>query len=76
MNRFVEFMALPAGRLIRVIAGIGLMVWGLLGVGGTQGYMLAGIGFLPFLTGTLNICVAAPVLGAPLRGSKVNTASK
>jgi hypothetical protein len=43
----------------------------LLGVGGTSGIITAVIGILPILTGTLNICILAPLFGQPLSGSKV-----
>ena len=71
MNIFVKFMASPIGRIIRIVAGVGLIAWGLMAVGGTTGNILAGIGVLPLLTGTFNICAIGPLLGAPLSGSKM-----
>lgn len=70
MNILVRFMATATGRLVRVIAGLGLIAWGLAGIGGTNGYILAAIGALPLLTGLLNICLIAPLLGGPVSGSK------
>ncbi|MDM8546768.1 YgaP family membrane protein [Candidatus Venteria ishoeyi] len=72
MNSLLSFMASPAGRIIRILAGGGLIAWGLLGVGGNNGMMLAAIGALPMLTGIFNICLFAPLLGAPLSGSKAS----
>lgn len=73
MKAFVTFMASTAGRAIRIIAGIGLIAWGLLGVGGTDGYLVAGVGAVPLLTGMVDICLFAPLLGFPVSGSKVRT---
>lgn len=70
MNAFARFMASAAGRMIRVVAGAGLIAWGLIGMGDTGGYVLAGIGVLPILTGLLNICLVGPLFGAPLSGAK------
>lgn len=71
MNPFVSFMASSAGRIIRVLAGVGLIAWGLLGMGGTNGYILACVGAVPLLTGALDICLFAPLMGAPISGRKV-----
>ena len=74
MNPFVRFMASAAGRILRILAGIGLIAWGLLGMGGTNGYIVAGIGAAPLLTGIFDICLFAPLLGCPINGGKVRAA--
>jgi hypothetical protein len=71
MNLFIRFMASPAGRILRLVAGAGIIAWGLMVTGGDTGKIIAAIGMLPILTGALNICVVAPLLGGPLSGSKV-----
>ncbi len=71
MNSLFSFIASPAGRILRILVGGGVIAWGLLGIGGTNGLITAAIGALPVLTGILNICVLAPVFGQPLSGSKV-----
>jgi len=75
MNPFVRFMASPAGRIIRILAGIGLIVWGLLGIGGVNGYIVAAVGAAPLLTGVFDICVIGPLLGSPLSGRKIRAES-
>jgi hypothetical protein len=72
MNSLFVFIASPAGRIARILAGGGLIAWGLLGVGTTSGTIIAVIGVLPILTGLFNICLFAPLLGSPLRGSKLS----
>lgn len=69
---FAQFMATPMGRGIRVVAGIVLIALGLLVVEGTGGIILAVIGLMPILAGALNICLIAPLIGAPFSGSQLN----
>ncbi len=71
MNPFVAFMASPAGRILRIVAGIALVVWGLLGVGSTAGLILAIVGLVPLVAGLLDFCVFAPLFGAPLSGPRI-----
>lgn len=65
-----KFMAKPIGRLIRVIAGLALILVGVLVVEGTEGWLLALVGVLPLVTGALNVCLISPLLGAPFSGKK------
>ncbi len=71
MNPFVSFMASPAGRITRVVAGFALIVWGLLGLTGTTGIVVAVIGMVPLAAGLFDFCVFAPLFGAPLSGTKI-----
>lgn len=68
MKAIVNFMSSTAGRLVRVVAGIGLIAWGLFGGGGN---VVAAVGALPLLTGILDICLFGPVFGMPLSGGAV-----
>lgn len=74
MKGFVKFMSSTAGRILRAVAGIALIAWGLIGLGDTTGYIVAAIGVLPLLTGVVDICVVAPLLGMPLTGVKCRAA--
>jgi hypothetical protein len=71
MNPFISFMASIAGRITRVVAGIALIAWGLLGLGGTTGIIVAIIGAVPLVAGLFDFCVFAPLFGAPLSGPKI-----
>ena len=71
MNPFVKFLASPAGRIIRAVAGLALVLWGWLGLGGTTGLIVAVIGILPLAAGLFDFCVFAPLFGAPLSGQKI-----
>ena len=71
MNPFVKFMASKTGRITRIIAGAALIVWGLLGLTGTTGIIVAVIGLVPLLAGLIDVCVFAPLFKNPLKGSEI-----
>ena len=71
MNAFTSFMASTPGRIVRIVAGIVLIAWGLLGLGGTTGLIVAVVGALPLLAGVFDFCVFAPLFGGPLSGAKI-----
>lgn len=71
MNPFCTFMASTVGRVIRIVAGLVLVAWGLLGLGGTVGIIVAVVGAVPLLAGLLDFCVFAPLFGCPLSGAKI-----
>jgi hypothetical protein len=73
MNGFVNFMASSTGRLVRIVAGIALIVWGLLGLGNTTGIVVAVIGAVPLAAGLFDFCVFAPLFGRPLSGPKIRS---
>lgn len=67
---FAKFMATWFGRGIRILAGLVLIAIGLFAVGDTAGLVLALIGILPVLAGVFNVCLIAPIIGAPFSGRK------
>jgi len=73
---FAQFMASGLGRGLRIVAGIILMVVGLAVVGGTGGIVLAVIGLVPLLAGIFDVCLLAPLFGAPLKGADVRARAK
>jgi hypothetical protein len=71
MNPFVSFMASAAGRIVRIVVGLVLIVWGWFGLGGTTGIIVAVIGLLPLVAGVFDFCIFAPLFGNPLSGAKI-----
>jgi hypothetical protein len=71
MSPFISFMASPIGRLVRIIAGIALIAWGVLGLSGTTGIVVAIVGAVPLLAGLFDFCLFAPLFGCPLSGAKI-----
>jgi hypothetical protein len=73
---FARFMSSELGRRLRIVAGLTLIVIGLVSVGGTGGLILAIVGVVPLLAGALDICLFAPLLGAPLKGAEVRVKAR
>lgn len=73
MNAFIHFMNSGAGRLVRIVAGVALIAWGLLGLTGTTGIIVAVIGAVPLLAGVFDFCVFAPLFGKPLSGPAIRS---
>lgn len=65
---FAKMMASTGGRLVRIVAGLVLIAVGLLVVEGTGGIILSVVGILPVLAGVFNVCLIAPLIGAPFFG--------
>ena len=59
------FNAGKADRIIRVIAGLGLIAFGLV----SENYILAGVGAIPLITGAVGFCPFYPIF-------KLNTGCK
>jgi hypothetical protein len=74
MNAFFGFIASPAGRVIRIIAGVALILVGLLAVGGIWGWILAIVGLVPLLAGLFDRCVFAPLFDLPFVGPHLRQA--
>lgn len=71
MNPFVTFMASTTGRIVRILAGLALIAWGALVLGGTTGIIVAVVGAVPLVAGLFDFCIFAPLFGAPLSGPKI-----
>lgn len=68
---FARFMSSAVGRILRVLAGIALVLLGLVIVDGAWGIVLAVVGLVPLVAGLLNFCVFAPLFGGPFLGKEV-----
>ena len=65
-------MANPVGRGIRVVAGIALIVVGVI-IGSIGGYVLVAVGAVAFLAGAMNFCLIAPLINSPFSGKAALT---
>lgn len=69
---FAKFMSSVYGRLIRIAAGAGIVALGVGVVGGTWGWVMAGVGLVPALAGLFDVClIGAIFFGTPWRGADV-----
>lgn len=71
MEELFSFLAGSAGRLIRALAGLALILIGLFLVKGTGGWILAIVGLVPLLAGVFDFCVFAPLFGLPFVGPRL-----
>jgi hypothetical protein len=60
---------------VRIVAGLALIAWGLIGLGGVTGVIVAVVGALPLLASVFDFCVFAPLFGAPLSGPKIRASA-
>lgn len=68
MNPFIKFMVSPVGRIIRIVAGLALILWGYLGLDGATALIVMIVGAIPLLAGLFDYCVFAPLFGGHLSG--------
>ncbi|MCU0617221.1 MAG: DUF2892 domain-containing protein [Gemmatimonadaceae bacterium] len=70
---FAQFMSSPAGRVLRVVAGAGMIAGGI-AADSDGGTVLAGVGSIPLLAGTFDFCVLSPLFGGPFWGRDIRAA--
>jgi hypothetical protein len=73
---FGQSMASPVGRLVRIGAGIALIAVGLLVVGDVAGLLIAAVGLVPLLAGTIDICIFSRLFGGPLAGADIRACAR
>ena len=72
---FASFMSSAAGRVLRMVAGLALIGGGVYlivsGSNGAVGIILAVVGVVPLAASLADVCLFAPLFGAPWSGTKV-----
>ncbi len=74
--KFSQFMASGLGRVLRVVAGIALIYYGLFVLKNMTGYAIGAIGVAPLLAGVFDVCVFAPLFKMPLAGGAIRAYKK
>lgn len=69
-SAFGSFMAGIYGRLLRIVAGVALIAWGI-SMQSAGGYVIAIVGAVPLVAGALDYCVITGLLGGLWTGSSV-----
>lgn len=72
---FAQFMASPAGRIVRGVAGAA-MIGGGIAMDDTGGTVLAVAGAVPLSAGIFDLCYASALFGGPLRGEEIRAAGR
>jgi hypothetical protein len=73
MLSFARFMAGPAGRALRTVAGVSLIATGL--TLGSGWLALAAFGLLPLATGVFDLCPVAVLARLPVTGDAFRDAT-
>lgn len=71
MNAFIQFMASNNGRILRIVAGIILIVIGIVALQQTARIIVVIVGLIPLLAGVFDFCVFAPLAGLPIQGPEI-----
>ena len=72
MFAFFSFIASVPGRIVRIVAGLGLVALGIWGMGRSVGrWVLIGVGLVPLLAGVFDVCVFAPLFSLPFVGEQL-----
>ena len=73
---FSKFLNSPAGRIFRLVAGMGFIVAGYLFRDHVLGIASMVWGILPLTAGAFDICYVSMVLGGPLSGKRIREMQK
>ena len=74
MKAVFEFLASKAGRVVRAVVGILIIVVGVVFVQETTGWILVIIGLVPLAAGVFDFCVFAPLFSLPFMGKALRKA--
>lgn len=67
--RTAAWLGGPAGRGVRIIAGLALIILGF-SIGGTAGWIVGIVGLVPLALGLTNRCLISRLIGAPFKGQE------
>jgi hypothetical protein len=73
---FSKFLNSLAGRILRLVVGIGFFVVGYIYRNHELGVISMVWGILPLSAGAFDICYISAVLGGPLSGKKIRSKEK
>jgi hypothetical protein len=71
MKGTMKFLASGTGRIIRIVVGAALVIWGIFINPTWLGIIVVVIGLVPLLAGIFDKCVFAPLFGLPFDGKKL-----
>jgi hypothetical protein len=68
---FAKYVNTPAGRIVRIIAGLALIGWGYVQLPGAMGIVLIIVGLVPLTAGVFNLCLISALLGGTISGERI-----
>jgi hypothetical protein len=75
-SSFSKFLNSPAGRILRLVVGLGFLIIGYVYRDHVLGVISMLWGLLPLSAGALDICYVSAALGGPLSGKKIRGEDK
>ena len=75
-SSFSRFLNSPAGRIFRLVAGLGFLVVGYVYRGHALGVLSMVWSVFPLSAGALDICYISALLRGPLSGAKIRSQYK
>jgi hypothetical protein len=73
---FSKFLNNPAGRIFRLVAGLGFLAVGYLYRDHVLGVLSMAWSIFPLSAGAFDICYVSALLGGPLSGAKIRSQHK
>jgi hypothetical protein len=73
---FAQFINSLAGRVARLVVGLGLVGYGYALRPSQTGLVLMAVGLIPLLAGSFNLCLISGLLGGPWRGASLRGKGK
>jgi Protein of unknown function (DUF2892) len=70
-SKFAQFINSPAGRLARLVIGVGLVAWGYTQRGTGTGLVYMAVGLVLLAAGAFNLCLISALLGGPISGARI-----
>lgn len=70
---FAQFMASPAGRITRILLGLGLMTFGAAQNSARSKASLLAIGAIPLSAGAFDFCLISPLFKGPFWGEEIRS---
>ena len=75
-SAFAQFVNSPAGRIARLVAGIGLIAWGYTLRDNSTGIILMVVGLVPLAAGAFDLCLISALLGGPIGGARIRKGTR
>jgi hypothetical protein len=70
-SAFARLVNSPAGRIARIVIGLGLIAWGYTHRAESSGIILMVVGLVPLAAGAFNLCLISALLGGPLSAARI-----
>ncbi|HEY1390859.1 MAG TPA: DUF2892 domain-containing protein [Ktedonobacterales bacterium] len=75
-SSFSHFLNGPAGRVFRIVAGLGFLILGLVFRDHLLGILSLVWSVFPLSAGAFDICYISAALGGPISGKQIRSANK